>query len=79
MRKFLDRLRGTGHGAVLARGALGVFIVKITGAGVLFGLHVLLARLLGVGQYGIYVYAISWISIMVVLCLLGFHTSLVRL
>jgi O-antigen/teichoic acid export membrane protein len=78
VRRFLDRLQGTGYGAVLARGALGVFIVKITGAGVLFGLHVLLARLLGVSQYGIYVYAITWISILAILCLLGFHTSMVR-
>ena len=78
MRKFLDRLQGSGNGAVLARGALGAFIVKITGAGILFGLHVLLARLLGVTQYGIYVYAITWINILAILCLLGYHTSLVR-
>lgn len=78
MRKFLDRLQGSGNGAVLARGAIGAFIVKITGAGVLFGLHVLLARLLGVSQYCIYVYAITWINILVILCLLGFPTSLVR-
>lgn len=78
VRKFLDRLQGSGSGAVLARGAIGAFIVKITGAGVLFGLHVLLARLLGVGQYGIYVYAITWLNILAILCLLGFQTSLVR-
>jgi len=58
VRKFLDRLQGTGHGAILARGALGTFIVKVAGAGLLFGLHVMLARLLGVEQYGIYVYEI---------------------
>jgi len=78
MRKFLDRLQGSGNGAVLVRGALGVFIVKITGAGILFGLHVLLARLLDVEQYGVYVYAITWINILAILCLLGFQTSLVR-
>lgn len=78
MRKFLDRLQGGGNGAVLARGALGAFIVKITGAGVLFGLHVLLAQLLSVDEYGIYVYAITWINILAILCLLGFQTSLVR-
>jgi len=79
IKAFLNKLRyGTGHRAILARGALGAFVVKITGAGVLFGLHVLLARLLGVSQYGIYVYAITWINILAILCLLGFHTSLVR-
>ena len=79
IKAFLNKLRySTGHRAILARGALGAFVVKITGAGVLFGLHVLLARLLGVSQYGIYVYAITWINILAILCLLGFHTSLVR-
>ncbi len=79
IKEFFDKLRySTGHRAILARGALGAFVVKITGAGVLFGLHVMLARLLGVSQYGIYVYAITWINILAILCLLGFPASLVR-
>jgi len=79
IKAFLNKLiYSTGHRAILARGALGAFIVKIAGAGLLFGLHVLLARLLGVSQYGIYVYAITWINILAILCLLGFQTSLVR-
>ena len=78
MLKLLDRLQGTGYGAVLARGAFGVFVVKVAGTGLFFGLHVLLARLLGVSRYGIYVYAITWINILVILCLLGFPGSLVR-
>ena len=76
---YLDKLKyNSGHGAVLARGALGALIVKIAGAGLLFGLHVMFARLLGVDEYGIYVYAITWIDILAILCLLGFPTSLVR-
>jgi len=76
---FFDKLRySKGHGGILARGAIGVFILKIAGTAFLFGLHVLLARLLGVRQYGIYVYAITWLNILVILCLLGFQTSLVR-
>ena len=78
MRRFLDRLQGSGSGAILTRGAIGVFIIRIAGAGILFSLHVLLARLLGVSQYGIYVYVITWLNILAILCLLGFHTSLVR-
>jgi O-antigen/teichoic acid export membrane protein len=38
----------------------------------------MLAQLLGVDEYGIYVYAITWINILTILCLLGFPTSLVR-
>jgi len=79
LRKFLDKLRhSNGHGAILARGAIGAFIAKVAGAGLLFGLHVMLARLLGVEQYGIYIYALTWINILAILCLLGFQTSLVR-
>lgn len=79
MKAFFDKLRySRGHGAVLARGAIGAFIVKVAGTGLLFGLHVILARLLGVNQYGIYVYAITWVNILAILCLLGFQTSLVR-
>jgi len=76
--KLITALRGPGHGATLARGAIGVFVVKVAGAGLLFGLHVMLARLLGVEQYGIYVYVWTWITILAILCLLGFQTSLVR-
>lgn len=72
------KLQTDANSAIVARGAIGSFIVKIAGAGVLFGLHILLARLLGVSQYGIYVYVITWMNILSILCLLGFHTSLVR-
>ena len=79
IKEFFDKLRySKGSGGVLARGAVGVFIVKSAGGGVLFGLHVMLARILGVEQYGIYVYAITWIDILAIICLLGFQTSLVR-
>lgn len=78
MQYLWNRLQGTGNKAILARGAIGVLLVKVAGVGLLFGLHVLLARLLGTEQYGIYVYALAWINILVVFCLLGFQTSLVR-
>jgi len=79
IKAFLNKLRySTGHRAILARGAIGSFVVKILGAAIAFGLHILLARLLGVSQYGIYIYALTWLNILAILCLLGFHTSLVR-
>jgi len=78
IRAFRKHLKSDGHGGVLVRGTIGALAVKITGAAVLFGLHVLLARLLGVGEYGIYVYAIAWINILVLTVTLGFHTSLIR-
>ncbi len=79
IKEFFDKLRySKGSGGVLARGSIGTFIVQITGSGVLFGLHVLLARLLGVGQYGIYVYVLSWVNIFVTISMLGLNTSLLR-
>ena len=62
----------------MARGALGAFAVKIAGAAILFGLHILLARLLSITGYGIYVYSMAWVNILVLVCLMGFQTSLVR-
>jgi O-antigen/teichoic acid export membrane protein len=79
IKEFFDKLRySKGSDGVLVRGALGAFVVKTVGVGLLFGLHVLLARLLGVAEYGIYIYAIAWINILMILCLMGFQTSLVR-
>jgi O-antigen/teichoic acid export membrane protein len=38
----------------------------------------MLARFLGVEQFGVYVYAITWINILAIICLLGLQMSLVR-
>jgi O-antigen/teichoic acid export membrane protein len=78
VQKLLEKLQNSSNGEVLARGAIGTFIVKITGTGILFGLHILLARLLDVTQYGIYVYVLSWVNILVIISMLGLNTSLVR-
>ena len=79
MQKLLHKIRyGKGYGSILVRGALGAFTVKIAGTGIIFLLNVMLARILGAQQYGIYVFGITWIQILVVICLLGFQTSLIR-
>ena len=41
---------------ILIRSSTGTLVVKIISAGLMFGLHVLLARMLGIAQYGIYSY-----------------------
>lgn len=78
MRMLWQKLQTDRNCAVLARGAIGSFVVKILGAGIAFGLHILLARLLGVTQYGIYIYALTWVNILVIASLLGLNTSLLR-
>lgn len=71
-------LQGDGVGAALARGALGSFGVRIAVAGAAFGLQVLLTRLLGVHEFGRYVYALSWITFISQVGVLGFDTASLR-
>ncbi len=72
------KLQGKGIGAVLARGAGGSFAVMVLGAAMAFGTSILLTRLLGVTQYGIYIYALTWINLLALVCQLGMNTSLLR-
>ena len=53
-------------------------LTRIAGAGAAFGLHALLARLLGADQYGIYSYVLACVGIAVLLASLGLDLSLVR-
>ena len=75
---YWGRLQGQGVGAVLVRGASGSFGVMLLGAALAFGINILLARVLGVSQYGIYVYALTWINLLSLFCKLGMDTSLLR-
>src|SRR5690242_336103 len=64
---------------LLRRGASGALLVQVGGAGFSLIVNVLLARLVGKSQYGIYAYAMSWVSVLGVLALLGQSSSVVRL
>jgi O-antigen/teichoic acid export membrane protein len=64
---------------LLRRGASGALLVQVGGAGFSLVVNVLLARLVGKSQYGIYAYAMSWVSVLGVLALLGQSSSVVRL
>ncbi|MDH5570285.1 MAG: oligosaccharide flippase family protein [Gammaproteobacteria bacterium] len=76
--RLWKKLQGGGIGPVLARGASAAFAVSILGAVMAFGTNVLLARLMGVTQYGIYIYALTWINLLVLVSQLGMNTSLLR-
>lgn len=43
-----------------------------------FGVHLLLARLLGANSYGHFVYATHWLAVLILLCTLGLKPTLVR-
>ncbi|MBN1558895.1 flippase [candidate division KSB1 bacterium] len=64
--------------AIFFKGAVGSFAIKFVGAGLLFLSQVALARLCGAEQYGFYAYALSWLTILSILAILGFDTSLLR-
>jgi len=74
----MARLRGSGLGGRFARGAGGALILKAAATGIGFGLQLLLARLLGAESYGVYTYAFSWVTVLVVFGRFGLGNAVVR-
>ncbi|MGE0084019.1 MAG: lipopolysaccharide biosynthesis protein [Desulfococcaceae bacterium] len=63
----------------LFSGAGSVFLIKSVGIGIMFGTQVFLARILGAEEYGYFVYAMTWMTILAIFARQGLDTSLVRL
>lgn len=59
-------------------GTLGVLLVRTMGYGLLFASQVFLARILGVHQFGIYAYAFSWVTVIVLLAKSGMDVAVLR-
>src|SRR5580693_4095186 len=62
----------------LVRQAGIVLVVQIVGAGLSYGLQVLLARLLHASDYGIYTYVFVWVSFVALLAGLGYPAASIR-
>lgn len=77
-RNLTARLQGGGSGAILARGAAGALVTRVGGIGIAFLMQVVLARLLGVGSYGIFIYAFTWMDVLALVTLIGGEQTLVR-
>ncbi len=73
-----SKLQGGNLDAVFIRGASGTFLVMIASKAISFGVQVLLARMLGVDQYGIFSLVIAWLIILLLLGKLGIDTTLLR-
>ena len=78
IKHLVERITGGGLGNVLARGAAGAFIVSIIGTGLMYVTEMLYTRLLGAAQYGHYAYAMTWASLLALICRAGTDTSIVR-
>ncbi len=63
---------------MLAKGISGSVVAKVSGAGLAFGIQAALARFLGAEQFGIYVLALSWVGLLVVVARLGLDVSVIR-
>jgi len=64
--------------AHMVRGTVGSFALKVVNTVLAFGTSLLLARLLGAKEYGVYAYAISWAQLLAVPAVTGLNTLLMR-
>jgi O-antigen/teichoic acid export membrane protein len=62
----------------LAGGVAGSFGLRLAVTAFAFFTHLLLARFLGAAEYGVYVYALAWVSFLGVLSLTGLERLLIR-
>lgn len=62
----------------LTRKVGAAFVVNVTGMALAFGVQVLLARMLGVEGFGQYIYALTWISLCVLIAKFGLDTASLR-
>jgi len=69
---------GLGPGARVGRGAGAAFAIMAAGSALVLLNQLILTRILGVEAYGDYVYAITWVSVLGVLGVIGMDTTVVR-
>ena len=54
------------------------FVVNVTSMGILYLSQIVLARLMRVDQYGVYVYSLSWLNLLLLIGKMGLDTVLLR-
>jgi O-antigen/teichoic acid export membrane protein len=64
--------------AHLARGTVYSFVAKVLGMGIGFIMQLVLARMIGAEDMGVYYFALSWVTILTTVACLGFDVALVR-
>jgi len=61
------------------RDALSAFLVRIVSAGLLYATQIVLARWIGIAEYGIYVFVWTWVLVLGGLSHLGLNLAVIRL
>ncbi len=69
---------GLGDGAEINRSALLALAIRVAAAGLGYGAHVFLARVLGVAEYGVYSYVWVWLTIGGFLASFGLSEAAIR-
>jgi O-antigen/teichoic acid export membrane protein len=68
---------GSEH-ALLSRGGRDVLVLKVAAAGSSFLMYVFLARALGVSEYGVFIYVLTWLNVILLIGKFGMELSVVR-
>jgi O-antigen/teichoic acid export membrane protein len=76
--RFAAWLADRGDHATAQRVAGSAFLIRVVGAGILFVSQIVLARWMGRFDFGIYVYAWSWVGFLGMLSALGVGSSAQR-
>jgi O-antigen/teichoic acid export membrane protein len=69
---------GDGRGQPLGRASIAALAVFVVGAGLSCVAQLVIARIIGPDSYGVYAYALAWVTLLGYLSTLGFHVSLLR-
>ncbi len=75
---LLKRLKGDGLEARVLRDTGSSFVLKTGGMGISFLLQLVLARILGVEEFGYYIYAVTWMMTLSMFGNLGFGLAAIR-
>ena len=68
----------SGAAATLYRGSAVFLAIYVVGSGISFGVHLFAARSLGATSYGYFVYATTWMAILLLGCNIGLKPTMIR-
>ena len=72
MRRFLSGILGDEEQKIFVKLTSQTFVLRLSGMALLYGNQVLMARLMGVTDYGYYTVIMTWINFLVAFCMFGF-------